>query len=80
MRWVGICLLLAACADNSVSPDEREYQNHIDLENWYRCMKTGRTIHNNHSHRRGQTPRPLIVNQDLVVNHCQKRLGPHWID
>ena len=81
IAWIALC---AGCA-STLTPEEREYQQAIDLENWVMCEKVyeqyGKwTIHRDHSHTRARPYPRGFVKQDLADNNCRKVLGEYWAE
>lgn len=81
MRYLAL-LLLAGCA-SQLTPEEAEWQEGIDRENWRNCT----TVYRNHGKPTiskhplpGGHNRWFNLKNDLVYNNCERLLGDYWID
>ena len=84
---LGVCILILINGCETLSPEEREWNRAIDLENWQRCayvyaQNGGITVHVNHSHKRHADWNDTdywYVRSDLVHNICRSILRNQWI-
>ena len=81
---IALILILSGCATTR-TPEEVEWRNSIDRENWAMCAAAYRKaggksylIHNNHTHRSGHTTPIADVRLDLTANNCRMVLGQAW--
>lgn len=81
MKILPLFLIFLGCA-TTITPEEREWREAIDAENWKMCeyayQKAGRpTIH---YHLHGHHVRSWMIRDDLGDNHCKSVLGKYWIE
>lgn len=73
---------LGGCA--TYTPEEREWRQGIDAENWTLCQlayrQAGKPTWSKHDHRRHLPHRSHEIAEDLMVNNCRMVLGEQWID
>ena len=71
-----LILILAGCS--TITPEQAEWNQGIDLENYNACYQGGGIfVHENHSHR--NRVHWSDIRQDLWNNQCKGKLGQHWI-